>query len=276
MIRTRRSFFRNPIAMTALFILLAIILFCFVYPLLSPFEYWQITGDRLQAPSPKHPLGTDKLGRDFLTRMACGGRITLSVAFFSGLIAAVIGTAIGILCGYVGGNTDNVIMRLMDALSSVPSLLLAIVLDYMLGMGRGYFLYGIAIAGIPPFAKLVRAATLEISGNAYIESSRALGAPPLRVIREHVVRNVLPLAAMQVTTSMADALTICTILGYIGVGINPPTPEWGALFDSGKALLRTSSHLAIIPAAAIILCIICLYLLGNGIRDSLSIGGGDV
>ncbi|MBR4743864.1 MAG: ABC transporter permease [Oscillospiraceae bacterium] len=272
----RRSFFRNPIAITALLILVAIILFCFIYPLISPFEYWQITGDRLQPPSPEHPLGTDKLGRDFMTRIAFGGRITLSVAFFSGLIAAVVGTAIGILCGYVGGSTDSVVMRLIDALSSVPSLLLAIVLDYMLGMGRGYFLYGIAIAGIPPFARLVRSATLQISGSAYIESSRALGARPLCVIREHVVRNVLPLAAIQVTTSMADALTICTILGYIGVGINPPTPEWGALFDSGKELLRTSSHLAIIPAAAIILCIICLYLLGNGIRDSLSSSGGDV
>ena len=142
-------------------------------------------------------------------------------------------------------------------------------------MGEGNFLYGIAIAGIPPFAKLVRAAVLEISGSAYVEASRALGAPPLRIVREHVIRNVLPLAAIQATTTVADALTVCTILGYIGIGINPPTPEWGALFDSGKELLRTFPHMALIPAVAIVLCIICLYLLGNGIRDSLSIGGGD-
>ena len=273
--RNSRALLRNPIAMTALAILLAVILFCLLYPLFSPYKYYQITPDRLLPPSRLHPLGTDKLGRDFITRIAFGGRVTLSVAFLSGIIAALIGTSVGILCGYAGGNTDSVIMRFMDALSSVPSLLLAIVLDYMLGTGHGYFLYGIAIAGIPPFAKLVRAAVLEISGSAYVESSRALGARPLHVVREHVVRNVLPLATVQITTSMADALTICTILGYIGVGINPPNPEWGALFDSGKELLRTHPHLAIYPAVTIILCIVCLYLLGNGIRDSLSIGGGD-
>ena len=273
--RNRRAFFRRPVAVAALVVLLAITLFCLLYPLFSNAQYWEITGDRLQPPSMEHPLGTDKLGRDFLIRMACGGRITLSVAFLSGLIAAVIGTVIGILCGFVGGNTDSVIMRVMDAISSVPSLLLAIVFDYMLGIGQGRFLYGIAIAGIPPFARLVRAAVLEIGGSAYVEASRALGASSLHVVREHVIRNVLPLAAIQTTTTMADALTICTILGYIGVSINPPRPEWGTLCDSGKELLRTRPHLALIPAAAIIVCIVCLYLLGNGIRDSLSIGGGD-
>ena len=273
--RNRRAFFRNPVAVMAMAVLAAIVLFCILCPVFSSFGYAEITPDRLQPPSGIHPLGTDKLGRDFMTRMAWGGRITLSAAFLSGLIAAVIGTAIGILCGFAGGAADSVIMRLMDALSSVPSLLLAVVLDYLLGMGEGNFLYGIAIAGIPPFAKLVRAAVLEISGSAYVEASRALGAPPLRIVREHVIRNVLPLAAIQATTTVADALTVCTILGYIGVGINPPPPEWGALFDSGKELLRTFPHMALIPAVAIVLCIICLYLLGNGIRDSLSIGGGD-
>ena len=273
--RKRRAFLRNPVAMAALIILLAIILFCIVYPVLSPYGYEDITPDRLELPSLKHPLGTDKLGRDCLIRMAWGGRVTLSVAFASGLMAAVIGTAIGILCGCAGGNADSVIMRLMDVISSVPSLLLAIVFDYMLGMGRGYFLFGIAVAGIPPFARLVRAAVLEINGSAYVEASRALGARPLSVVREHVIRNVLPLAAVQGTSTVTDALTICTILGYISVGINPPKPEWGALFDSGKELMRTRPLLAIIPAAAIVLCIICLYLLGNGIRDSLSISGGD-
>lgn len=269
-----RSFLNNPVAMTALFILLAVMMFCFLYPAISDVEYGEISGDRLQPPSWEHPLGTDKLGRDVMVRMAWGGRITLGVAFFSGLAAGVVGTAAGILCGYAGGGVDSVIMRLMDALSSVPSLLLAIVFDYACGMGKGYFLIGVALAGIPPFVRLVRGGVLEIAGSAYVAASRALGARSLHVIREHVFRNILPLAAVQLTTSMADALTVCTILGYIGVGINPPTPEWGALFDSGKELMRLSPHLAIIPAAVIILCIISLYLVGNGIRDSLSIRGG--
>ena len=257
-------------------VLLAIILFSILYPFFSEYEYWQVVfADRLQPPSAKHLLGTDNLGRDLMIRMAWGGRITLSVALLSGLISAVIGTAIGILCGYVGGRTDSLIMRLMDVISSIPSLMLAIVFDYTLGMGEGYFLFGIAIAGIPPFARLVRAAALEVSGSAFSEASRALGAGPLHVVREHVVRNVMPLAVIQATTAVADALTTCTILGYIGVGIKPPLPEWGALFDNGRAQLRTLPHLSLVPSVTIIVCIVCLFLLGNGIRDSLSIGGGD-
>ena len=274
--RNSRAFFRNPIAVAALVILLLIILFCILYPLFSPYPYWKmIVPDRLQPPSPKHPLGTDGFGRDLLTRVAYGGRITLSVSFFSGLIAAVLGTGIGILCGYAGGKTDSVIMRLMDSISAIPSLLLAIVLDYLLGSGHGRFLYGIAIAGIPPFARLVRAAVLDIGGSAYVEASLALGASHLHVIRKHVFHNVLPLAAVQATTSMADAVTTCTILGYINVGIKPPTPEWGGLFAGGTGHLQVLPHMALVPAAAIVLCIVCLYLLGNGIRDSFSIAGGD-
>ena len=275
--RKRLAYFRNPVAVAALAVLLAIILFCILYPAIVHHPYWELhITERLEPPSAKHPLGTDNLGRDLLMRIAWGGRVTLAVAFFSGLIAAVIGSAIGILCGYAGGSTDTVIMRLMDALSSIPGLLLAIVFDYMMGMGHGYFLYGIAIAGIPPFARLVRAAVLEISGSAYVEASRALGASPMHIIKAHVVRNVLPLTAIQATTAVADALTTCTILGYISIGIQPPTPEWGSLFFDGISYLRVLPHLSLAPTAAIVLSIVSLYLIGNGIRDSLSIGGGDV
>ena len=271
-----RAFFRNPAAVAALAVLLAVILFCIFYPMLTDIDYRAINfAERLELPSRKHPLGTDEMGRDLMVRMAVGGRVTLSVAFLSGLIAAVSGTAVGILCGFAGGTADSVIMRLMDALGSIPGLLLAIVFDYLLGMGNGNFLWGIALAGIPPFARLVRGAVLEISGSAFVEASRALGAKPGQVVRKHVFRNVLPMAAIQATTTVASALTTCTILGYIGVGINAPTPEWGALFDNGKYVLRNLPHLSVIPGAAIVVCILCLVLLGNGIRDSLSIGGGD-
>ncbi|MBR0138708.1 MAG: ABC transporter permease [Firmicutes bacterium] len=273
--KKNRSFLRDRAAAAAAVVLLAVILFCVIYPFVSPYRYWEInTPDRYQMPSAKHLFGTDYLGRDLLTRMAWGGRITLSVAFLTGLIAAAAGTAVGILCGYAGGLTDSIGMRIMDAISSVPSLLLAIVFDYLLGMGKGNFLFGIAIAGIPPFARIVRAAVLEIGASSYVAASRALGAGPLHIIKEHVIHNVMPLAAVQATTSVADALTTCTVLGYIGVSIGAPRPEWGMLFDMGRKQLRTMPHLSLIPALAITLCIICLYLVGNGIRDSLSADGG--
>ena len=274
--RNIRAFSRNHTAVAALIVLLAVILFCIIYPFVSPHDMTKLhVEEKLARPSAEHLLGSDELGRDLLTRMAEGGRITLSVAFFSALIAALCGSVIGILCGFAGGRTDRLVMRVMDAVSSVPSLLLAIVFDYMLGMGRGRFLYGIAIAGIPPFARLVRAGVLEISGSAYVEASRALGASPAFVIREHVMRNILPLISIQAATAVADGLTTCTILGYIGVGINPPTPEWGAIFDRSRHYMRTYPHMSLAPAAAIVICIICLYLVGNGIRDSFSISGGD-
>ena len=274
--RRNRSFFHNPVAVAALVILLAILLFCIVYPFFSPYDYREMNVmERMQAPSWKHLLGTDNMGRDIMIRMAYGGRLTLFVAFFSGLTAAVIGTCIGILSGFVGGTADSVIMRLMDAISSVPGLLLAIVFDYLLGSGKGNFLYGLALAGIPPFTRFVRAAVLEISGSAYVEASRALGSKPFQVVRKHVFRNVLPMASVQATTTVADALSTCTILGYIEVGINPPTPEWGALFNEGRDQLLTLPHVPLVPAFTIVLCIICLYLLGNGIRDSLGTGGGE-
>ncbi len=271
----QRAFFRNPPAVAALVILAVIILFCIIYPFFSEYDYRDFDfSRRLQGPSFSHPLGTDEMGRDLMVRLAVGGRVTLSVAFLSGLISAVCGTGIGVLCGFAGGRTDSLIMRLMDALGSVPGLLLAIVFDYLLGMGNGYFLVGIAIAGIPPFARLVRGAVLEISGSAYVEASLALGARPMQVVKKHVMRNVLPLAAVQASASVAEALTTCTILGYIGVGIRSPMPEWGALFDNGRVLLRTLPYLSIVPAAVIVVCIICLMLLGNGIRDSFGRGGG--
>ena len=271
----RRTFFSDPVSVLALAVLAAVILFCIVYPFVSPYGYDEVnTAERQQMPSAKHPFGTDYLGRDLLVRMAYGGRLTLSVAFLTGLMAAAAGTVTGIACGYAGGLTDSLGMRVMDAISSVPGLLLAIVFDYLLGMGRGNFLFGIAIAGIPPFARIVRAAVLEIRQSSYVAASRALGAGPFHIIKEHVLHNVMPLAAVQASTSVADALTTCTILGYIGVGISPPRPEWGVLFDMGRKQLRSMPHLSLIPAAAITICIVCLYLLGNGIRDSLSTRGG--
>ncbi len=273
--RSVRAFFHDPVAVGALAVLLAIILFCAIYPFAAPYAYWEVnTAERHQMPSAAHPFGTDYMGRDLLVRMAWGGRVTLSVAFLTGLIAAAAGTVAGIACGYAGGLVDSVGMRVMDAISSVPGLLLAIVFDYLLGMGHGNFLFGIAIAGIPPFARIVRAAVLEIGGSSYVAASRALGAGPLYIIKEHVIHNVMPLAAVQATTSVADALTTCTILGYICVGISPPRPEWGLLFDMGRKQLRSMPHLSLIPALTITLCIICLYLVGNGIRDSLSAEGG--
>ena len=274
--RAVRLFFSDPWTVAALVVLLLLVLACIVLPFFLKYSYRDVDFVlRLQSPSAEHPLGTDSLGRDMVARLTYGGRFTLGITALATAIAAVIGGALGLLSGYSGGRLDFYVMRGVDALASIPSLFLAIVMECALGWGRGNFVYGLAIAAIAPFAKVVRAATLDVAGNEYIEASRALGASGLQVMRRHVLHNVLPVFIIQIITCLADTLIICTILGYLQIGINPPTPEWGALFHSGKDFIRTIPRLTFLPVAAIVLTTVSLNIIGNGLRDCLSTTGGE-
>ena len=266
-----RRFFRSPGAAAGFVLLLVILLICLLAPALSRFDYAQIDlTSALQGPSRTHPLGTDHFGRDLLVRLACGGRLTLTITFTAGLIAAALGSAIGILSGFFGGRADGFIMRIADGLASVPALLLAITAEYLFGWGTGSFRYGLAVAGIPAFAKLMRAAVLDIMDREYIEASRALGAGPFSIIARHVLRNAAPSFFIQLVSCLADTLICCTVLGYLGIGVQPPTPEWGLMFDVAKTYIRTYPFEALFPAAAIVLTALSLHLIGNGLRDAFA------
>ena len=274
--RAVRIFFSDPWSVAATAVLLLLVLACFVLPFFLKYSYLDTDFTiKLQGPSAEHPLGTDLLGRDMVARLAYGGRFTLGITALATVIAAVIGGVLGLRSGYWGGRLDFYVMRVVDALSSIPSLFLAIVMECALGWGQGNFVYGLAIAAIAPFAKIVRAAALDVAGNEYIEASRALGASGLQVMRRHVLHNVLPVFIIQIVNCLADTLIICTILGYMQVGINPPTPEWGNLFHLGKDYIRSIPRLTFLPVAAIVLTTVSLNIVGNGLRDSLSTTGGD-
>lgn len=268
-----RNFRRNPTAMISLFVLGIICLACVLAPLMVNLDSSSMDVSRaMSPPSRENPFGTDYIGRDLLSRVLYGGRNTLYIAFSATLMAAAVGSLIGIVSGYYGGNIDFYIMRLMDILSSVPSFLLAIIVEVALGWGEGNFRYALAIAAVPSFARLLRPSVMGIMSSQYIEASRALGAGTAGIIYRHVVHNIAAPLLIQFTSSVANTILTCTILGYLGIGISPPTPEWGSLVYYGTAYLRNAPHIALFPSMAVTLTVLSLNILGNGLRDALDPG----
>jgi ABC-type dipeptide/oligopeptide/nickel transport system permease subunit len=239
-------------------------------PHLTKYDYSSINaGDRLSKPSWTHLLGTDNLGRDLLTRILYGGRMTLRITFTSTAIALLLGSMIGLAAGYIGGRADFFISSVLDILAAIPVILLALVFEAMLRWGNGNFMYAIAIAAIPQFARLVRISVINIMGSEYIEASRALGVGHLGVIFRHIVHNVAPALIVRFTSALGEAMLTCTVLGYLSIGINPPTPEWGNIVYLSKNFIRLAPQLMIIPCAVISLTVISVSLFGDGLRDAL-------
>ena len=221
---TFRRLSGNKLALLCLAVFLIICLLCAFAPVVTKWNYSAISIDaRMLQPSPEHLLGTDNLGRDMFSRILYGGRVTLRITFTSTLIALVIGSIIGLAAGYFGGKVDFFISPVLDIFAAVPVILLAIVFEAMIGWGQGNFMYAIAIAAVPQFARLVRASVMSIVGSEYIEAARALGVSHLGVISRHVAHNVAPQLVVRFTTALAEALLTCTIMGYLSIGINPPT-----------------------------------------------------
>jgi ABC-type dipeptide/oligopeptide/nickel transport system permease subunit len=265
-----RRFGRNRIAVICLGIFLIICLSCALAPNLTKYDYSSINAnDRLSKPSWTHLLGTDNLGRDLFTRILYGGRMTLRITFTSTVIALLIGSVIGLAAGYFGGRVDFMISPVLDILAAIPVILLALVFEALLRWGNGNFMYAIAIAAIPQFARLVRVSVINIMGSEYIEAARALGVGHLGVIFRHIVHNVAPALIVRFTSALAEAMLTCTVLGYLSIGINAPTPEWGNIVYLSKNFIRLAPQLMIIPCAVISLCVISISLVGDGLRDAM-------
>ena len=263
-------FSRNRIAVICLAIFLIICISCALAPYLTKYDYSRINAnDRLSKPSWTHLLGTDSLGRDLFTRILYGGRMTLRITFTSTVIALLIGSVIGLAAGYFGGRADFVISPVLDILAAIPVILLALVFEAMLSWGNGNFMYAIAIAAIPQFARLVRVSVINMMGSEYIEAARALGVGHLGVIFRHIVHNIAPALIVRFTSALAEAMLTCTVLGYLSIGISPPTPEWGNIVYQSKSFIRLAPQLMIIPCAVISLTVISISLFGDGLRDAM-------
>lgn len=229
----------------------------------------QNAGQRLRPPSKEHWMGTDEAGRDILARVIYGARVSLPVAVGTIAMACVAGGLLGAVAGYGSRRVDNVIMRIMDIFLAIPSILMAMAIVAALGNSILNLMIAIAVSNIPPFARIVRASVITIKNEEYIEAERALGASDLRIIFSHVIPNALAPIIVQTTTCIAGSILAIAGLSFIGLGILPPTPEWGSMLSTGRQFIRHAWWVCAFPGLAIMVSILSLNLFGDGLRDAL-------
>ncbi len=265
-----KRFLKNFAFTSGLLLTVALILVAMAAPLLAPFDpNMQETSRRLEAPSKEHPLGLDDLGRDVLSRILFGARVSLRVGFSVVLIASTIGVALGAIAGYFGGKADLIIMRLCDILLAFPGILLAIALVAVLGPSLNNVVLALSIIGWVGYARLVRGQVLKVRETEYVTAAKALGARSSRVIILHVLPNVMNPVIVMATLGLAGAILAEASLSFLGLGVQPPTPSWGAMLTSGRRYLGLANHLAIFPGIAIMLAVMGLNFLGDGLIDVL-------
>ncbi|MBN1935235.1 MAG: ABC transporter permease [Anaerolineae bacterium] len=248
-----------------------IILAAVLTPLVDPYNP-KVDSDLAiarQVPSAQHIFGTDRLGRDIFRRIMHGARLSLSVGMVAVLSAGSIGTVLGLVSGYFGGATDMVIMRLMDILMAFPSMLLAIAIVAVRGTGLFNTVIAISVVGIPGYARLVRSMVLSIREREYVEAARMVGVRSLRIIFYHVFPNSVAPIIVSATLGIGGAILTAAALGFLGLGAQPPAPEWGAMISDGVPFLRQSPHLVFFPGIAIMFSVLGFNLLGDGLRDAL-------
>jgi peptide/nickel transport system permease protein len=265
-----KQMLRNFAFAFGLILTVLLVLVALAAPLLSPFDpNVQDTSRRLEAPSHQHLLGLDDLGRDVLSRIIWGARVSLRVGFSVVILASLVGIALGAISGYFGGWMDTIIMRVTDILLAFPGILLAIALVAVLGPSINNVILALAIIGWVGYARLVRGQVLKVREMEYVTAARALGAKSPRVIVLHVLPNVINPVIVMATLGLAGAILSEAALSFLGLGVQPPTPSWGAMLTAGRRYLGEANHLAIFPGAAIMLAVMGLNFLGDGMIDAL-------
>lgn len=263
------AFSRNRLSWVGLFLLAAIVLVAIFAPLIAPYDPMeQNIVARLEPPSAEFWLGTDSYGRDVLSRLIYGARISLFVGFVAILIAMVIGTLIGVISGYVGGVLDQIVMGVLDVMLSFPTLLLGLMIAAMLGASLENLIIAIAITEIAPFARVARAPTITLKQRDFVEASRAYGCGPLRIMLRHILPNMLSDVVVMSSLWMASAIRTEASLSFIGLGVPPPTATWGGMIREGFENILDAWWLAVFPSFAILLTVLALNLLGDALRDA--------
>ena len=265
-----KRFYKNKTAFVALIILLLLALGAIFAGVLTPYNPYEVVLSEVkQPPSLRHWLGCDEQGRDILTRLLYGARISLSVGFISVFISTLMGSIIGIVSAYYGKWVDAVLSRIMEMISSFPSILLAIIFMSALGRGIQNAVIAIALVSIPGPARIIRSSTLSAKENDYVSAARAIGCSNTRIMFKHILPNVLAPIIVNATMSVSGAILSLASLGFLGLGVQPPTAEWGYMLSDSRTYINSAPHMIMSPGVAIALTVLCFNLLGDGLRDAL-------
>lgn len=261
---------RNRVSMVSLVLLTLILLAAVFSPWIAPYEYTQrdltVT---FQFPSPAHIFGTDNLGRDIFSRVLVGGRISLLVAFAAVALSAAAGSLLGAVAGYYGGRVEFCIMKLTDVMMAIPAFLLAVTVSAALGTGLVNTAIAVGLTNIPRFVRLMRAETLSVKGQEFIMAAKSFGASDLTIILRHIFPNALSSTIVNVTLGVGTAILQISGLSFVGLGVRPPTPEWGSMLAAGRTYMRDFWPMVTFPGIAIVATLILFNLVGDGLRDAM-------
>lgn len=264
------AFKSNKAAYVSLYIAGFMVFITVFGPLIAPYNPNDFDLSMARSPpSLQHPFGTDELGRDILSRILVGARYTIGISVASVALGALIGVIMGLVSGYLGGLWDSVIQRIVDVMLAFPTILLAIALVASLGQGVTSLIIAIAISTFPVYARLVRGVVLQIIGEDYIAAEKLLGKGSLYIMFKHVLPNAMSTIVVQATYYMGLSILLASALGFLGLGVPPPTPEWGAMIGSGRTYLFSSPHIVVFPGLFILVSALSFNLLGDGLRDAL-------
>lgn len=261
---------KNKAAMISLFVILGVVLIAILAPLLAPYDYGaQDYSKPFAPPGREHLLGTDRLGRDILSRLIWGAQQSLQLGVMATTIAAVIGITIGAIAGYYGGWTDTLVMRGLDIYQSIPMFLMCVTLAAVMGPSLKNAIIAIGIAMIPGPARLMRASILTVREQEYIEAARTVNASNPRIILKHIIPNAIAPMIVSITMSIGNNILAGAGLSFLGLGAQPPIPEWGALVSEARNIMRDHGTLALYPGICIMITVLAFNLLGDGLRDAL-------
>lgn len=264
-------FRKNKGALAGLFILIVI------FVIAGTIEFWidpelvigQHIREKLRSPSAAHLFGTDEMGRDLFWRVMYASRYSIAIGFVAVLVSVAVGVPLGAAAGYFGGFTETAIMRCADVFTAVPNILMAVVIVSILGSSTINLMLAVGISAVPGFIRITRAAVLTVKNEEYVEAVRALGKSDAYIIFRHVLPNCLSPIIVQVTLRVAGAIVSASSLSFLGLGIKPPTPEWGALLNAGRNYIRGYSYLTLFPGLAIMVTVLAFNMVGDGLRDAM-------
>lgn len=270
LILTLRQIFKNKLAVAATIYLLAFITIIILADVIAPFDPTEMhMEDTLVGPNATYKFGTDDSGRDIFSRVLYGGRISLRVGFISAGIAISLGLPLGLASGFYGGNTQTIILRAVDVMLAFPSLLLALIVVAILGKGVDQVMIAVGIANVPTFVRVVNSSVITMKENEYIMAGRVIGASDFRLVTRHVLPNIVAPVIVMATLYVAGGILSASSLSFLGLGAQPPSPEWGAMISRGRHNLRLSPWMSTFPGLAIASIVISLNVIGDALRDAL-------